>query len=83
MKYRHMRTDIRRSPLPRLAGTRAFACGALANVFAAGDVDDLLAAVEAARAAPRDLVAAARLARRHEWGAAFDAELADLGALVR
>jgi len=29
MKYRHMRTDIRRSPLPRLAGTRAFTCGAL------------------------------------------------------
>ena len=29
MKHRHMRTDIRRSPLPRLAGTRAFACGAL------------------------------------------------------
>jgi len=27
MKHRHMRTDIRRSPLPRLAGT--FACGAL------------------------------------------------------
>jgi alpha-1,6-mannosyltransferase len=59
----------------------AIACGALASVFAAGDVDDLLAAIEAARAAPRDPVAAAQLARRHEWGAAFDAELAELEAL--
>jgi uncharacterized membrane protein len=29
MKHLHMRTEIRRSPLPRLAGMRAFACGAL------------------------------------------------------
>ncbi|HEV7462212.1 MAG TPA: glycosyltransferase [Solirubrobacteraceae bacterium] len=61
----------------------AVACGALANVFTAGDVDDLLAAIEAARAAPRDPMAAALLARRHEWGAAFDAELAELEALPR
>jgi hypothetical protein len=61
----------------------ALSCGSLANVFAAGDVDDLLAAIEAARAAPRDPVAAARLARRHEWTAAFDAELAELEALSR
>ena len=61
----------------------ALACGPLASVFAAGDVDELLAAIEAARAAPRDPVAAALLARRHGWTAAFEAELAELEALSR
>jgi alpha-1,6-mannosyltransferase len=61
----------------------AAACGSLVSVFPAGDVDGLLAAVEAARAAPRDAVAAARLARRHDWSAAFAAEQAELEALLR
>jgi hypothetical protein len=56
--------------------------GALAHTFAPGDPDALAAAIDAARAAPRDLPAAAALGERSSWPAAIGAELADLRDLV-
>lgn len=53
----------------------------LARTYRQGDVDDLLAAIEAARAADADPRAARALAGRSSWDAAFAAELADLHAL--
>lgn len=59
----------------------AGAIGALAHTFAPRDVAGLSAAIDAARAAPRDPDGAARLAAAHPWPAAFAAEHADLRAL--
>ncbi len=56
--------------------------GALAHTFAPGDVDGLVRAIAAARAAPRDLDAAAALAARVTWPAAIGAELDDLQRLA-
>jgi alpha-1,6-mannosyltransferase len=56
-------------------------CGPLVHTYPPGDVDGLLAAIEGARAAPPDHAAAAALARRSTWAAAFGAELADLRSL--
>lgn len=56
--------------------------GALAHRFEPDDVDGLLAAIEAARAAPRRTAQATALAEHSGWPAAIDAELADLRALV-
>jgi alpha-1,6-mannosyltransferase len=52
--------------------------GDLGETFEPGG---LLAAVERARARPRDLQAAAELAKRSTWEAAFEAELEDLRRL--
>jgi alpha-1,6-mannosyltransferase len=52
--------------------------GALAENFAPGDVNGLLAAIERARRRPPDLRAAAALADAHTWDRAFEAELRDL-----
>ena len=54
----------------------------LADTFAPGDVDGLLAAIERARAREPDRLAAARFAAAHRWEHAFAAELADLEALA-
>ena len=51
--------------------------------FEPGDADDLLRAIERARATDPDPAAAAALADRFTWERAFEAELADLEALVR
>ncbi len=56
--------------------------GALAHTFAPGDAGGLLRAIEAARATPRDLAAAAALAERSTWHAAIAAELDDLRVQV-
>lgn len=73
------------------SGARVVACanapssvlaGALAERFAPGDTAGLLAAIERARSAPRDLPAAARLAARSTWERAFAAELSDLERLA-
>ena len=53
----------------------------MVRTYRPGDVDDLLAQIEAARAAPPDLAAARALADRSTWDAAFAAELRDLRAL--
>ena len=55
--------------------------GSLADTFAPGDVDGLLAAIERARAREPDRLVAARFASAHRWEHAFAAELADLEAL--
>ncbi|MDQ3676277.1 MAG: hypothetical protein M3401_05650, partial [Actinomycetota bacterium] len=47
-----------------------------------GDIDGLLAAIEAARASAPDRRAAARLAARSTWAAAFYAETRALEQLV-
>lgn len=74
------------------SGARVVACatapaareiGELAHLFHAGDGDGLLSAIEAARVAPSDPLAAADLGRRFTWEAAFEAELADLARLLR
>lgn len=57
--------------------------GDLVHTFAPGDVDGLLAAITAARAAAPDLPAARTLARTMTWQRAFDAELSDLRELAR
>ena len=57
-------------------------CGALAETYAPGDVDGLLAAIERARSAPRDLAAASRLAAASTWDRCFAEELASLRELV-
>jgi glycosyltransferase involved in cell wall biosynthesis len=51
--------------------------------FEPGNVEDLLRAIERARATDPDPAAAAALADRFTWARAFEAELADLEALVR
>ena len=56
--------------------------GDLAETFAPGDIDGLLAAVERARASEPDRLAAARFATANRWETAFAAELDDLEALV-
>ncbi|MCP9491063.1 MAG: glycosyltransferase [Solirubrobacteraceae bacterium MAG38_C4-C5] len=53
----------------------------LARTYRPYDVDDLAAQIDAARAAPPDLIAARALATRSTWDAAFAAELADLRTL--
>ncbi len=64
------------------APSAAFMAG-LVRTFEAGDVDGLLRAIEAARAREPDLAAAAALAARSSWAAAFEAEMAHLGRLGR
>ncbi len=54
----------------------------LVHTYQPGDVDGLLAAVEAARRSEPDPVAAAALAARATWAAAFAAETAALERLV-
>jgi len=56
-------------------------CGPLVRTYPPGDVDGLLAAIEDARAAAPNHAAAAALARRSTWDAAFAAELAALREL--
>ena len=60
----------------------AQALGRLAHTFKPGDPASLLAAVEAARAADPNRLAAARFAAANRWEQAFAAELADLEALL-
>ena len=55
--------------------------GALAETFAPGDGDGLLAAIERARAREPDRLAAARFAAANRWETAFAGELGDLEAL--
>ncbi|MGI8595538.1 MAG: glycosyltransferase [Solirubrobacteraceae bacterium] len=57
--------------------------GTLVDTFASGDVEGLGAAIERARSRPRDLAAAASLAKRSSWPAVFEAELSDLERLAR
>lgn len=57
------------------------AMGSLVRTYRPGDVDHLLAQIEAARAVAPDLAAARALAARSTWDAAFAAELADLRTL--
>jgi glycosyltransferase involved in cell wall biosynthesis len=72
-------------------GARVVACetapsaaviGDLGHTFRAGDPDDLLRAIERARAAEPDVGAARALSERLTWPRAFEAELADLEALA-
>jgi alpha-1,6-mannosyltransferase len=81
-----------------LVGLEAAACGAcvvacstapsaaqmgeLARTYEPGDGGGLLRAIEAARAAEPDLAAAAALAARSTWSAAFEAQTAQLARLV-
>ena len=57
--------------------------GPLVHTFDPGDSAGLLAAIERARRAEPVRAAAAELAARHGWAAAFEAELDDLEALLR
>jgi alpha-1,6-mannosyltransferase len=57
--------------------------GLLARTFRPGDINGLLASIEAARADEPDRVAAAKLAARSTWAAAFEAETAQLARLAR
>jgi alpha-1,6-mannosyltransferase len=72
-------------------GARIVACetapsaqllGGLAHTYCAGDADGLAAAVAAARAAPRDVVAAAALSWRFGWDRLFASELEHLRELA-
>jgi alpha-1,6-mannosyltransferase len=54
----------------------------LVRTYEPGDVDGLLAAIEAARAAQPDALAASALAERSSWGVAFEAESAQLERLA-
>ena len=81
-----------------LVGLEAAACGAsvvtcstapsaalmrgIVRTYEPGDSDELLAAIEAARAVQADTAAAAALARRYSWGAAFAAETLALERLA-
>jgi alpha-1,6-mannosyltransferase len=81
-----------------LVGFEAAACGAsvvtcstapsaalmrgIVRTYEPGDIDGLLAAIEAARAAQPDVAAATALAARCSWGAAFAAETAQLERLA-
>ena len=73
------------------SGARVVACetapsaaviGELGHTFRAGDPDDMLRAIEEARATPCDTAAARELSERLTWPRAFQAELADLEALA-
>ena len=64
------------------APSAAFMRG-LVQTYEPGDIDGLLAAIEAARARRPDPTAAAALAERSTWSAAFEAETAALEQLVR
>jgi alpha-1,6-mannosyltransferase len=57
--------------------------GDLARTYEPGDIDGLLTAIEAQRAAEPDHAAAAALAARSTWAAAFEAETAQLARLAR
>jgi alpha-1,6-mannosyltransferase len=57
--------------------------GARVRTYAPGDVDGLLAAIEAARAAPANAAAGHALGRRCSWEAAFAAETAAFERLAR
>jgi alpha-1,6-mannosyltransferase len=61
----------------------ARAAAEVAHTFAPGDVHGLAAAIDAAREAPRHLEAAARIAERHTWQRAFEAEAHDLAELLQ
>jgi hypothetical protein len=74
------------------SGARVVACDTapsgraaaeVCHTFARGDVHGLLAAIEAARRAPPDLEAAARIAAGHTWERAFEGEQRDLAGLLR
>jgi alpha-1,6-mannosyltransferase len=81
-----------------LVGFEAAACGAsvvtcstapsaalmrgIVRTYEPGDIDGLLGAIEAARAAQPDTAAAAALAGRCSWGAAFAAETLQLERLA-
>jgi alpha-1,6-mannosyltransferase len=81
-----------------LVGFEAAACGAsvvtcstapsaalmrgIVRTYEPGDIDGLLAAIEVARVATPDAGAAAALAERCSWGAAFAAETAQLERLA-
>ncbi|MEY2516763.1 MAG: hypothetical protein QOJ89_4121 [bacterium] len=54
----------------------------LVQTYEPGDVDGLLTAIEAARQSDPDPVAAAALAARSTWAAAFEAETVQLRRLV-
>jgi alpha-1,6-mannosyltransferase len=73
------------------SGARVVACetapsaaviGGLAHTFRVGDPEDMLRAIEEARATDPDPVAARELSERLTWPRAFAAELADLEALA-
>jgi alpha-1,6-mannosyltransferase len=55
----------------------------IARTYPPGDLDGLLAAIEAARAAPPNPQLAAAFAARWSWGAAFEAETAHFEQLAR
>lgn len=57
--------------------------GSLGHPFVPGDVEGLAAAIDRARAAPRDLFAAADVAVRFGWDRVLGAELDALAELVR
>jgi alpha-1,6-mannosyltransferase len=61
----------------------ARAAAAVTHTFAPGDMRGMIDAIDAARAAPRDLLAAGRIAARHTWERAFEAEQQDLEGLLR
>jgi ActR/RegA family two-component response regulator len=61
----------------------AVQAGPIVTTFLPGDPDDLLRAIESARASSPDPSAAAAIAERFTWENAFQAELADLERLVR
>jgi alpha-1,6-mannosyltransferase len=50
----------------------------IVRTYEPGDIDGLLAAIEAARAAQPDAAAAVALGKRCSWGAAFAAEAQQL-----
>jgi alpha-1,6-mannosyltransferase len=61
----------------------AAVCGDLVETFRPGDVDDLAAAIDRARAGPPpDPARAEALGRRCSWDDALGAELTDLRRLV-
>ena len=57
--------------------------GPRVRTYEPGDIDGLLAAIEAARAAPADPAAGDALGRRSSWDAAFRAETAAFARLAR
>ena len=64
------------------APSAAFMRG-LVRTYEPGDIDGLLAAIEGARATTPDPAAAAALAERSTWSAAFEAETAQFEQLAR
>lgn len=57
-------------------------CGDLVHTYAPGDVDDLVRAIRAARAARPSVAGSAALAWHHAWPRVFEAELAGIRELV-